>query len=133
MVKVEFYQGEALLLPCRIKDRKTGKPMDLTGATFLLWVKMSKDADPVIVKTDSDFDVAGEASGYVTVFLTASDTMQRVGIYNAELRIITSTSPPTIEKLPFELKILEAITPNDWVLMPTGIVSLESFGIPVIT
>ena len=41
MAKVEIYQGEGKVLPFRIKNKLTGRWLDLTGATFLLWVKRS--------------------------------------------------------------------------------------------
>jgi hypothetical protein len=132
MAKVEVYQGEAKLLPFRIKNRKTGKALNLTGANFLLWVKEPEDTDPVIVKTNSDFDVAGVASGYVTVFLSIKDTFQDVGVYAAELKIVTADSPPQVEKLPFEFEVLEAITPNNFAEV-IGLVSLEAFGDPIVT
>ena len=133
MAKVELYQGEAQLLPFRIKDQRTGQALNLTGATYLLWVKRPEDLEPVIVKSDSDFDDDAEASGYLTVFLTPEDTWQEPGLYSAELRIVTADTPAKTMKLPFDLKIMEAVTPSDFTLEPTGIVSLEAFGTPVIT
>ena len=41
MAKIEITQGEAKVMPFRIKDKKTGRWLDLTGATFLLCVKRS--------------------------------------------------------------------------------------------
>jgi hypothetical protein len=132
MAEIQVSQGEAQTLPFRIKNKTTGAVLDLTGATFLLWVKRDlADTEPIFTKEDSDFDKAGIAVGYVTVPLAAYDTYQPPGTYAAELRIIQSDG--TIEKLRFDLKILQAVTPNDWTLAPTGIVSLEAFGTPVIT
>lgn len=132
MAKFVIRQGETSPLPFRIKDIKTGRPMPLTGANFLLWVKLPEAAEPVIVKTDSNFDKSGVASGYVTTFLTIKDTVQEVGVYEAELKIVTADTPPRVEKLFFEFEILEGITPNNFVEV-FGIVSLESVGEPVIT
>lgn len=134
MAKVALYQGEAKTLPFRIKDKKTGQPFPLTGCTFLLWVKRSPgDPVPEFVKVDADFDKAGAASGYVSVFLTAYDTCRPPWTYNAELRVTKPGTPVPIEKLPFELEIKQAETPNDWNLEPTGIISLEAVGSPIIT
>ena len=56
MAKVAIHQGEAKLLPFRIVDKRTGKALDLTGATFLLWVKRSPEEEvPSFVKADTDF------------------------------------------------------------------------------
>jgi hypothetical protein len=133
MAKSTVRQGEALLLPFRIKNKLTGKPLPLTGANFLLWVKRPEDVEPVIVKSNSDFDKAGVASGYVTTFLQAQDTIQEIGIYDAELRVVTADSPPKTMKLPFEFEIEEATTPNDFTVEVIGIVSLEAFGEPFVS
>ena len=134
MAKVSCYQGEAKSLPFRIKDKKTGRWLDLTGATFLLWVKRSpEDLEPVFSKVDTDFDKAAVASGYVTVFLLAYDTWQEPWTYLAELRVVKAGVPVPIEKLRFDFEILKSTTPNDWTLEPTGIVSSEALGSPVAT
>lgn len=125
-------QGEAKTLPFRIKDQKTGKALDLTGATFLLWVKRSpEDAEPVFIKADTDFEKAAIANGYVTVFLTAYDTYRDPWIYQAELKVIKADGG--VIKLAFELEVLKAMTPNDWILQLTGISSLEALGNPVVS
>lgn len=134
MAKVTLYQGEAKLLPFRIKDKATGRWLDLTDATFLLWVKRSPDdVEPIFSKVDTDFEKAAAASGFVTVFLTAYDTFRPPWIYKAELRVIKTGSPVPIEKLAFDLEIVRAITPNDWIVQSVGIVSLEAFGALAIT
>ena len=130
----KIYQGEAKPLPFRIKNRQTGRPLDLTGAAFLLWVKRSpEDDDPVFIKTNTDFNIAGAASGYVTVFLTAYDTYLPPWTYKAELRVTKVGNPVPIEKLPFDLEIMRAMTPNDWILGLTGMTGAEVFGTPIIT
>lgn len=134
MPKREIYQGEGKVLPFRIKDKTTGRWLDLTGATFFLSAKRSPDdAEPIFTKVDADFEKAAVASGFVTVFLTAYDTFRPPWVYKAELRVIRTGSPAPITKLPFDLEILKAISPNDWVISPTGIASREAFGTPVIT
>lgn len=134
MAKVSLYQGEAKLLPFRIKDKATGRWLDLTGATFLLWVKRSpNDVSPVFTKVDTDFTKAAVASGYVSVFLTAYDTYRPPWVYKAELRITKVGTPVPIEKLAFDLEIVRAMTPNDWIVEPLGIISLEALGALVIT
>lgn len=134
MAKIEIAQGEAKVLPFRLKDKKTGRWLDLTGATFLLWVKRSpEDLEPVFSKVDTDFDKAAVASGYVTVFLTAYDTFRPPWTYKAELRVTKVGSPVPIEKLAFDLEIVKAISPNDWTLEPSGIASLEALGSPTIS
>jgi hypothetical protein len=132
---VSIKQGEAKTLPFKIKDRRTGRALDLTGATFLLWVKRSpEDTEPVFTKLDADFEKAAAANGYVTTFLTAYDTYRAAPwTYQAELRVIKAGTPTPIEKLAFELEILRSMTPNDWTLQLTGIGSLEAFGVPVVT
>lgn len=134
MAKRNIYQGEAKVLPFRVKDKRTGRALDLTGATFLLWVKRSpEDAEAVFSKADTDFDKSAVAAGYVTVFLTAYDTYRKPWVYQAELRIIKPGEPVPVEKIPFELEILRAITPNDWVLTMTGIPGGAALGTPLIT
>jgi len=134
MAKIEIAQGEGKVLPFRIKDKLTGRWLNLTGATFLLCVKLAPD-DLVATfsKVDADFDKAAVASGFVTVFLTAYDTFRPPWTYKAELRVIKTGSPAPIAKLAFDLEITRAISPNDWVISPTGIASLEAFGSPTIT
>jgi hypothetical protein len=133
MAKVEIYQGEGKVLPFRIKNKLTGRWLDLTGATFLLWVKRSPaDTSPTFSKVDADFNKDAAASGFVTVFLTAYDTFRPPWIYKAELRVTKVGNPVPIEKLAFDLEIVKAISPNDWVVSPTGIASLEAFGSPTI-
>ena len=134
MANVALYQGEAKAMPFRIKDKKTGRGLDLTGATFLLWVKRShEDTEPIFAKEDTDFDKAGVGSGYLTVFLSAHDTYQPPWTYKAELRVTKVGSPAPIEKLAVDLEIMRAMTPNDWDLEPSGIASLMAFGNPAIT
>ena len=129
MVKVSIYQGEAKSLPFRVKDKTTGRWLDLSGATFLMWVKRSPDDDEVVFsKLDADFNTAGAANGYLTVFLTAYDTWQEPWTYAAELRVIKAGAPVPVEKLRFELEILQAITPNDWTLTPLGLPALRPLG-----
>lgn len=133
MAKVALYQGEAKSLPFRIKDKATGRWLDLTGATFLLWVKRSPDDETaVFTKADADFTKAGIASGYLTVFLTAYDTWQEPWAYAAELQIVKAGTPVPVEKLRFDLEIMQAISPNDWTLGPLGITSLAAIGAPAI-
>jgi hypothetical protein len=134
MAKVALHQGEAKLLPFRIIDKRTGKALDLTGATFLLWVVRSPEEEvPIFTKADTDFTKTATTSGYVSVFLTAYDTYRPPWTYKAELRVTKVGSPVPIEKLAFDLEIVKSITPNDWILEPTGIVSLEALGAPVAT
>jgi hypothetical protein len=134
MAKIAISQGEAKLLPFRIKNKITGCWLDLTGATFLLWIKRSSDdVSPVFTKVDTDFNKAAVASGYASVFLTAYDTCRSPWVYKAELRITKVGSPAPIEKLAFDLEIVRAITPNDWMVQPVAIVSLEALGALVIT
>ena len=137
MAKVQIYQGEAKTLPFRIKDRQTGRVLDLTGATFLLWVKRSpENAEPVFTKVDADFNKAAAASGYVSTFLTAYDTFQEPWNYQGELRVTKAADPDGnigVEKLVFDLEILPSATPNDWILQPAGIGSLEALGTPVVS
>lgn len=134
MAKVTLYQGEAKILPFRIKDKQTGRWMDLTGATFLLWVKRSpEETTPIFVKADTDFTKTAVASGYVSVFLTAYDTYRSPWVYKAELRVTKAGTPAPIEKLSFDLEILKSNTPNDWTAEPTGIASLLAVGSPIIT
>ena len=134
MVRVTVTQGEAKLLPFRIKDRSTGGLMDLSGARFILWAKRSEDDDYVsLVKAETDFDTSSAANGIVTVFLTADDTYLAPWIYVAELRITVNGSPVPIEKIRFEIEIEPAITPTNLSKVATGIVSLEGFGSPVVS
>ena len=133
MVRITVRQGEALPLPFRIKDPRTGQPIPLNGANFLLWVKRPGETVPLIVKTDSDFDKAGVATGYVSVFLQAQESIQEVGVYNAGLRVVTADSPPRIFKPSFEFEILEGITPNDFTVEAIGIASEEQFGEPFVS
>jgi len=131
MVKVTLYQGEAKTLPFRVKDKATGAWLDLTGATFLLVVKRTpEDDDSVFTREDADFNKAGIASGFLSLFLTTSNTWQEPWTYSAELRVTKTGSPAPIEKLQFELEILQAISPSDFLLTPVGITSLEAFGAP---
>jgi hypothetical protein len=133
MAKVAIYQGEAKSLPFRIKDKATGRWLDLTGATLLLTVKRTpEDEVAVITKLDAQFNKAGIASGYLTVFLTAYDTWQEPWKYAAELRIVKTGTPVPVEKLPFDLEIMQAVSPSDWTLEPLGIASLEAVGAPAI-
>lgn len=137
MVKLEILQGAADTLPFRINDEKTRRPLDLTGATFLLWMKRSpEDAEPVFVKEDANFNKTAAASGYVTTFLTAYDTYRDPWIYIGELKITLPANPDgniRVIKMRFELEILESETPNDWILQPAGIISQEALGSPVVT
>ena len=133
MAKATFYQGEARSIPFRVKDKKTGAWLDLTGCSCLLMVKRSPDdVDPVITKLDADFDKSGEASGYLSVFLTTSDTWQEPWTYTAELRIVRAGTPVPVGKLQFDLEIEKAISPSDFVIVPVGIVSQEAVGTPTI-
>jgi hypothetical protein len=134
MAKVAVIQGEAKLLPFRIKNRATGQAMNLTAARFILWAKRSEDDDYVaLMKTETDFDTSLAATGYVTVFLTADDTCLDPWIYTAELRITLNATPVPIEKIRFELEVLEAITPSNLTKAPTGIISLEAVGAPTVS
>jgi hypothetical protein len=133
MPKVTVYQGESKSLPFRVKDKNTGRWLDLTGATFLLWVKRSpEDEVPVITKADADFIKSGVSSGYLSLFLTAYDTWQEPWTYLAELRVVKVGSPVPIAKLRFDLEILRAIAPTDWIIEPSGITTLEAIGVPAI-
>ena len=133
MAKVTFYQGEARSIPFRVKDKNTGAWLDLSGASFMLGVKRSPDdANLVFTKLDADFDKSGIANGYLSVFLTTSDTWQEPWAYLAELRIVKSGTPVPVGKLRFDLEIEQAITSSDFTVIPVGIASLESFGTPVI-
>lgn len=133
MAKVTLIQGEAKLLPFRIKSRVTGQLEDLSGARFLLWVKRDLDDDyPMLMKQPTDFDTSTAGQGYITVFLTDKDTYLDPFIYSAELRITLAGAPVPVEKLPFDLEILPAVTPTDFGAVPTGIVSLEAVGAPAV-
>lgn len=133
MSKVTVRQGEAQVLPFRIRNKKTMRWLDLTGATFLLWVKRHvDDAAPVIQKADSLFNKAGMTSGYVSVYLEAVDTFIRPGVYKAELRVVEGGSPVLIAKLSFDFEVIEAVSPSDWALTQTGITSLETLGTPAV-
>jgi hypothetical protein len=133
MAKATFYQGEARSIPFRVKDKRTGGWVDLTGANCLMVVKRSPDdEDPVFTKLDTDFDKAGAASGYLSVFITQENTWQEPWTYTAELRIVKTGSPAPIGKLRFDLVIEKAITPSDFIA-PTGIASQEAVGTPTIT
>ena len=129
MPKVTLYQGEAKSLPFRIKDRLTGGWANLAGASCLLLVKRSPDdLEPVITKLDADFDKSGAGNGYLTTFLPPENTWQEPWTYIAELRIIRAGSPVLIGKLRFDLEILQAITPSDFISIPAGITSQEAVG-----
>jgi hypothetical protein len=129
MPKVTIFQGEAKPLPFRVKDKSTRKWSDLTGATCLLVVKRSpEDEDPVFTKFDVDFNKAGAASGYLSVFLTTGDTWQEPWTYMAELRVTGSDSPALVAKLRFDLEILQAISPSDFIVVPEGVLSQEAIG-----
>ena len=133
MAHISLIQGEGKLLPFRIKDRATGKAMDLSGARFMLWVKANPDDGLAsMVKAPTDFDTTAAAQGYITVFLTSTDTYLEPWVYLAELRITITGPPDKVEKLPFELEILPAITPSDLIPVQTGICSLESCGAPTV-
>jgi hypothetical protein len=133
MAKVTIIQGEAKTLPFRVKDKTTGRWLDLTGATFMLWVKRSSDdIEAVLTKADADFNKAGVESGYVSLFLSGYDTWQEPWCYVAELRVIKAGSPAPIAKLRFDLEILKAIVPTDFVIEMPGITSLEAIGAPAI-
>jgi len=127
-------QGESKALPFIVKSKLTGKPMDLSAASFLMWLRASKDdAAPILVKEDADFDKTLVASGRVSVWLTAEDTYQKAPwTYYGELRVTIVGSPVAIYKIPFELEIEATLTPNDWAVVPEGISSLEAFGTPVV-
>lgn len=134
MAKVTFYQGEARSIPFRVKDKKTGTWLDLTGCSCLMVVKrLPDDADAVFTKLDADFSKAGEASGYLSVFLTTSDTWQEPWTYIAELRIVRTGTPVPVGKLRFDLVIERALSPSDFNINPVGIASQEAVGTPVIT
>jgi hypothetical protein len=129
MVNIALHQGEAKLLPFRIKNRATGQAMNLTASRFILWAKRSEDDDYVaLMKNEADFDTSLAATGYVTVFLTADDTYLDPWIYTAELRITLNATPVPIEKIRFTLEILAAITPTNLTIRPTGVITLEAFG-----
>lgn len=133
MAKAVFYQGEARSIPFRVKDKRTGAWSDLTGATCLLVVKRSpNDVDPVFTKLNADFDKTGAASGYLSVFLTTSDTWQEPWTYIAELRIVKTGTPKPVGKLRFDLEIERAMSPSDFTIVPVGIASQEAFGTPQI-
>jgi hypothetical protein len=133
MAKITIAQGEAKTLPFRVKSRITGQWLNLTGATFLLWVKRSlEDTDPVFTKVDDDFNKAGVETGYVSLFLSGYDTWQEPWCYTAEIRVVKAGSPAPIAKLRFDLEIEKAITPTDFEIMPLGITSLEAIGSPII-
>jgi hypothetical protein len=133
MAKATFYQGEARSIPLRVKDKRTGAWLDLTGATCLLVVKRSvDDVDPVFTKLDADFDKTGAASGYLSVFLTTSDTWQEPWTYASELRIVRTGAPAPVGKLRFDLEIEPAISPSDFTISPVGIASQEAVGAPTI-
>jgi hypothetical protein len=134
MAKVTFYQGEARSIPFRVKDKKMGTWLDLTGCSCLMVVKrLPDDADPVFTKLDADFIKTGEASGYLSVFLTTSDTWQEPWTYIAELRIVRTGTPVPVGKLRFNLEIEKAISPSDFTIVPEGMASQEAFGSPTIT
>jgi|WetSurMetagenome_2_1015567.scaffolds.fasta_scaffold125517_2 hypothetical protein len=112
-------QGESKRLPFLIKSKKTGRPLLLTGATFLLHIKSNKnDLRPVISKGDSDFIKTLAAVGQISVILTPSDTNQLAPwTYYAELRI--TTVDLYIYKIQFNLDIETTGLPD--ALLNTGI------------
>jgi len=133
MAKVTITQGEAKTLPFRVKDKTSGRWLDLTGAAFLLWVKRSpEDSDAVFTKVDADFNKAGVANGYVSLFLSGYDTWQEPWCYVAEIRVVKTGSPVPIAKLRFDLEVLKAIVPTDFVILTSGIPSSEEVGTPAI-
>lgn len=133
MSKVSVRQGEAQVLPFRIRNKKTMRWLDLTGAAYLLWVKRHHDDTiPVLQKADALFNKAGASSGYVSLFLEAVDTFIAPGVYKAELRVTEAGSPVLIAKLPFDFEVVEAVAPSDWTLTSTGITSLEALGTPAV-
>ena len=114
-------QGEAKSLPFLLKSRSTGRAINLTGATFLLWIKkLKEDVSPVASKADSVFDKSLVASGKVSVWLTASDTYQLAPwTYYGELRVSLTGTPTPTYKIPFELKIEITGIPDG--LVDTGV------------
>jgi hypothetical protein len=133
MSKVSVLQGVADVLPFRIRDPQTGRWLDMTGATFLLWVKRTtEDASPIFIKEDEAFEKGGVASGFVSVFLESRDTFQPPWTYKAELRITKTGTPVPVKKIPFDLAIERAVTPSDLDLVALGISSLEDFDTPVV-
>lgn len=112
-------QGESKLLPFLIKSKRTGRPLILTGASFLLHLKTNaKDLKPIISKGDSAFIKTVAASGQVSVLLTPSDTNQLAPwTYYGELRI--TTADLFVYKIKFNLDIETTGLPDG--LLNTGI------------
>jgi hypothetical protein len=137
MNRVRIYQGIADTLPFRIKDLQTRRALDLSGATFRLWVKREpEDSEAIFTKEDSDFIKTAASSGFISTFITPHDTWQDPWVYQAQLMITMPADDNgniRVIKALFELEIVAAAVPNDWVLQSTGLASQESFGQAVIT
>jgi hypothetical protein len=110
MVKVTLYQGEAKTLPFRIRDKITRNWIDLRDAICFFIVKRSpEDAESVITKDDADFIKAGGDQGYLSIFLGTTDTWLEPWTYDAEIKIVIPGLNTTVNKVRFDLEILQAV------------------------
>ena len=109
--KIKLKQGEAKILTLAVKGRY-GAVVDLSGATLFLGVKRKKTVTAYIFsKVDADFDKTDAALGIVTVYFSATDTMQTEDDYFGELKCSWSGSPEMIEKsADFIISIKKSIT-----------------------
>ncbi len=96
---ITLKQGEAKKLDLTVTDENDAA-VDLSGTTLFLGVKKKKsDADYVIFKNHSAFDLSQAAQGIVSVFLGDTDTNQTPGPYVGELKVTFPGAPPaTVEK-----------------------------------
>ena len=111
MEKLVIKQGEAKTITFTVKSRY-GRAVDLSIATLLLGVKRKKtDTSYIFSKDNADFDKTDAALGIVTVYFSATDTMQTEDDYFGELKCSWSGSPEMIEKsADFIISIKKSIT-----------------------
>jgi hypothetical protein len=107
MSNIVITQGESKFLPFLIKSKRTGRPLLLTDAIFLLQIKQNEeDLVPVISKSDASFSKTYADTGRIQVFLSITDTNQIApGTYYGELRIQTASTPSMIYKVKFKMEI----------------------------
>jgi len=108
MASITVKQKEAKTVQFTVTN-SSGAAVDLTGASLKFYVEDSTET-LIIQKEDIDFDKTGEASGIVTVPLSATDLDQTEDSYKGELGITFSGS--NIDKsIDIEVNIQKAVIP----------------------
>jgi hypothetical protein len=104
MSNIALIQGESKYLPFLLKSVQTGRPLPLTGATFLMHIKQNEsDLIPVISKGDADFIKSYADVGKVSVLLTL-----RTPVGSLDLSRSCGSKRPAcllIYKIPFEFEV----------------------------